>query len=663
MLYKYHYKAPDFTVQTNLEVLTLFLEKLDPNRIYFYQSELQQFKKIIADTPDENAFCLLFGVIEPLYKKHLQIHDSIMTQLSNQNVTYNPKDSVYYNRISKPDFPADIMDVRQRLEKHVKASVLANILKPKTEKEDPASISLEKFKQLEPEERKHVIARERKKYQLILSDESRLKEFVFEQLNDAICKRCDPHSDYFNLREKESFEGSLSSEHMSFGFSVADSKEDEIIIAHLVPGSPAWKCNALHEGDVLVRIKWPGKESIDLSNSDAEAFYDLMEKNNSSKIQLTIRQKNNTIQSVNLEKEKVSSEENTLNSFVLTDENIKIGYIPLPSFYTDFDEQTGLGCANDVAKEILKLKAENIQGLILDLRYNGGGSMKEAMDLAGIFIDEGPLAILRGKKDKPGALKDLNRGTLYDGPLLVLINNYSASASEFFSAAVQDYHRAILVGSNSYGKATAQGIIPADTNIYFYKNKHNITCGYVKLTAHKFYRITGVSHQAIGIKPDIYLPDLLDKISVTESQMPFALLPDAITKKFAYKPYPELPLELLREKSRLRTQQNTGFESVLNLQPEVENAWKKEYKTALTLESFRKHMIWLNSIQNQIQALGKDSLGKNLQVESNNYAKGLMNFSTYKKEENERLIEELSQDIYLKEAFLILKDLNIFNQK
>jgi carboxyl-terminal processing protease len=659
---KFHYAPPSFNADVNLEVLDLLLNKLDPKRIYFLQTDVQNFKELIKATPDENVFCPLFGAVWSAYKIRLRQTDSLLNILAGAPLDYLAKDTIYINPNKKAEWVSSSIEMKKRLEKRIKASVLFQILKPKEEGSGLSTITPAKLKTSEPEERKIVITKEKRKYTAILADENKLKEHVFVELNDAICKRCDPHSDYFTLKDKESFEGSLSSEEMSYGFTVTDNNDGEIIIAHLVPGSSAWRCNSLHEGDVIIRIKWPDKAAVDISNMDTDEFYELMKATAPPKMQLTVRKKDNEVKTVALEKTKVESEENTLNSFVLSDDSTKLGYIPLPSFYTDFDEEGNLGCANDVAKEIIKLKAENIQGLILDLRYNGGGSMKEAMDLAGIFIDEGPLAIFRGKKDKPYALKDLNRGTMYDGPLVVLINNYSASASEFFSAAVQDYNRALIVGSSTYGKATAQNVLPADTNLLYYKNKKNITSGYSKITMNKFYRVTGISHQSSGIKPDITLPDLLNHISVMEKEMPFAFKADSVNKKIIFKPYLPLPKEALKNKSAQRVNASTRFTSVKQLEGDVEKIWHSEYKMPVTFEGAKKYLTYLNEVKGKVDKIAADTLQSGLKVENNNFSKDLMNYSDYRKEQNKKLTSNLAGDIYIKECFLILKDLNIFNK-
>ncbi len=238
-----------------------------------------------------------------------------------------------------------------------------------------------------------------------------------------------------------------------------------------------------------------------------------------------------------------------MKSFLLKGDKT-IGYISLPAFYTDWEDASKdiNGCANDVAKEIIKLKQENIDGLILDLRYNGGGSMQEAVDLAGIFIDAGPVGQIKSSDGKIFTLKDMNRGTIYDGPLVLLVNGYSASASEMLAGTLQDYNRAIIVGTPTYGKATAQVVLPMDTTISLENdNQSKQTSSYIKLTTDKLFRITGATAQGTGVQPDILLPDVSEAEPQHETDEYFTLHVSNIDANKYYKPYPFLPIAALKK--------------------------------------------------------------------------------------------------------------------
>ena len=250
------------------------------------------------------------------------------------------------------------------------------------------------------------------------------------------------------------------------------------------------------------------------------------------------------MQAVLQREQAATDDDNKVKSFILKGENT-VGYIYLPAFYQDWESTNeGLnGCANDVGREIIKLKKENINGLIIDVRYNGGGSVNEATELAGIFIDAGPVAQEKERDAKVNTLKDINRGTVYDGPLVVMVNGQSASASELLAGTLQDYNRAVIVGSPTYGKATMQVVLPMDTTVTRETITQKHTENYLKVTVAKLYRVTGTTAQFKGVKPDIIIPDILDAYTTKEADEPNALKPTTIAANRYYTPYTPMPLK------------------------------------------------------------------------------------------------------------------------
>lgn len=250
-----------------------------------------------------------------------------------------------------------------------------------------------------------------------------------------------------------------------------------------------------------------------------------------------IRKKSGKEIKVKLEKSDMDVQENVIKSFVLESDSLDLGYVYLPSFYTDYEMggTTAEGCANDLATELLRLKRDGIEGLILDLRDNGGGSMREAIKVVGISINQGALGIFKTQNENPLTLKDLNRGTLYADPMIIIVNSFSASASELFAAAMQDHNRALIVGTKTYGKSTAQSVIPLDTSlitdIMQGENLDEKDIDFIKITHSTFFRTTGESHQAEGIIPDIYIPHIFEKLKLKEEHYPSVLARERIDKK------------------------------------------------------------------------------------------------------------------------------------
>ncbi|HEY5917270.1 MAG TPA: S41 family peptidase, partial [Chryseolinea sp.] len=268
----------------------------------------------------------------------------------------------------------------------------------------------------------------------ILNHTDGFESYVASVFFQSMATAFDPHTSYFTSNQMQGFISSLSTEGFLFGFTIEENENGEVIISHLMPGGPAWNSGEIHKGDVLQALRWEGKELQDLWGIDREEVNDMLDEPDLFKAELTLKKVDGTVKTVHLRKEKVAAEENAVKSFVL-DGQRKIGFISLPDFYSNWGDVDGAKCASDVAREIVKLKRENIEGLILDVRFNGGGSMAEATAMAGIFIDAGPVGVMKNKDSEAFTLKDANRGTIYDGPLVLMVNSLSASASEFLAAA------------------------------------------------------------------------------------------------------------------------------------------------------------------------------------------------------------------------------------
>ena len=336
-----------------------------------------------------------------------------------------------------------------------------------------------------------------------------------------------------------------------------------------------------------------------------------------------------------------------------------IGFISLPGFYTDFQDNNigNEGCANDIAKEILKLKKEKIDGIIIDLRYNGGGSMTEATDLSGIFIDAGPVAQLERKDGKVVTVKDMNRGTIYDGPLLILVNGYSASASEMVAGTLQDYNRAIIVGTNTYGKATAQIILPLDTTINIEEDNHSIkkTDSYIKLTVEKLYRVTGNSAQLTGIVPDIILPEVEGIGEKKEWAQPHSLKAKKLSANKYFKPYPAIDFKSSKNIAKNIIDTNVYFKNIAiynNLLKKYSDHKDVSLNLDTALAENKKYMDLFNSVR------GYEAQPTNLfSVENNSYELIRLNTDKELSDINNQYKKHLSKDPYIQAAFQILSSI------
>jgi carboxyl-terminal processing protease len=465
---------------------------------------------------------------------------------------------------------------------------------------------------------------------------------------------------YFSAGEKNRFEASLSAQAYSYGVYIKKNIMDEAEIDRLVPGGPAWKSAKLNAGDIIIRIVFPDKnrQIEDLNILDQDEINELLNTPDSKSIEITVRKKNGLTQKVKLIKEKLQVEENIIDSFILKG-SANIGYIYLPAFYSEWEETNSFGCANDVAKEIVKLKRENITGLILDLRNNSGGSLEEALNLAGIFIDEGPLIIAGNRGGKPVIVKDRNRGTIYDGPLLLLLNEYTVSASEFLAQILRDYNRAIIVGRTTFGKATSQVFIPVvkDPDSFDpHKSSKDKSIDFVNLTINKFYNLSGNTHQLSGVYPDVSLPGYLEYLIDAEKDYPYALKPDRITKEVHYDKGPEIKIKYLAKMSADRIARDKNFQKLKSLDKQLKEYFKETIEFPLSMADFfremRAEVELLESLEQTITCVSPSYT-----VVNNQYDLDILQMDSYRKIRNDDLIKQIHEDIYLEEAYRIMNDL------
>ena len=391
-----------------------------------------------------------------------------------------------------------------------------------------------------------------------------------------------------------------------------------------------------------------------MTNSGAADAYEKINESIHDRLVFKFRKPDGTNKIVLLRKEKINNEENIVKGFVLKGTK-KIGYILLPGFYTEWENEAGSSCANDMAKEIVKLKKENIEGLILDVRFNGGGSVKEAIDMIGIFIDEGPLAAEKGGDGKQVTFRDPNRGTIYDGPMALMVNGQSASASEMLAASLQDYNRAVIIGSNTYGKATMQQMFLLDTI-----TRRPFTGGgdkdAAKITIKKLYRLNGQSAQLNGVIPDVMLPDAFDAIDYREKFQKFSLPADTAKRNTFYKPLSVLPIAELAKQSATRLGTDPDFNDIKKT---VAIQRKLVQLTSQTIplkwDGFEK---WMQENEAQSEGNRTNTTSTALfSVENHSQDRQLLQNNLSDKEINSAWLQNVAADIYTQETFRVLTDL------
>lgn len=642
-----HYSPPILDTDLSEKIFDRFIKLFDTRAIYLTQKELesllvwrnQWLDKVKAQD------CLFFEELAQVIKSTLERSLEITQALGKKPLNFEQDDlfRLYAEGTLTERFVPDEVALAKRTESLLRYEVL-QLLYYQSD-----SLALLKtwdkayLQQVEEALRLKIVEKIQCKIQKYLNHpdgfEKRLKNTFF----NAFTYFYDPHTAYFSPEILQAFAVSLSSEDVSIGLGLGQNDKEEIIVSHLVPGGTAWKSNNIFKDEVILQVQ-VGLKTLEMNVcTDPATIEEFIRTESSRKVSLTIRQSSGQTKTVVLYKEKVENEENIVKSHLLQGDK-KIGYIALPGFYSSFEEDNAAGCANDVAKEIIKLKTENIEGLILDVRQNGGGSLKEALDLAGIFIEDGVLSILKNRQEKPLLLKDPNRGTIYDGPLIILVNPESASASEILAAVLQDYQRALVVGSLTYGKSSGQVVLPIKGS----------SLAFAKVTIDKFYRVTGLTYQRQGVLPDIKLPDPLSVLISREADQESSLPNDTLDKKVIYKILPALPKEVLAAKSQARIKEKSFFKNIHQF-ISTQNNQERVGESPLKPEKFKA------AIKSKVAAyqylLADNPVPSTLFVVKNHqYDETILAINAYKKELNDTLLKDIQADAYIEEAYQIMCD-------
>lgn len=655
-LQKNHYQPVSWNDTSSALLYDKWMDRLDDEKLFFTQADITVLETYKTKLDDEllGKDWNFFDASVTLFRKRIQKVDTILQQLLSKPFDFSKPDNITWPFTS---YAANEQELAQRWQRYLKWRLLDDVSdefiddKQKLKPEVPAN-----FAKLEQNSRQKIKKLELNYIKSLLGTSDGFVSNMQDAYLDCIAWCYDPHTNYMNLGQKREFETEMSASEYSTGFDYDENEKGDKVIGFLQPGGSAWRSGKLHSGDVLLKVKINGVET-DVAEMSSGELDKMLSGNSQSDIEITVRTTAGEQKTVKLVKEKITDEESIVKSYVLS--GIKnVGYINLPGFYSretdkadDIHDLKFDGCANDVSKEIIKLKKDSIAGLILDLRYNGGGSMWEAMQLAGIFIDIGPVASMKGKDGKAHFLKDPNRGTIYDGPMIVLVNGASASASEFLSAALQDYNRAVIVGGDTYGKGTAQVVLPMDTGLI----PNNNETDFVKVTGSKFYRINGSTTQWKGVIPDIALPDIYADDAYREKANKSALQPDN-SKVGMYEALKALPVAQLKTKSEQRSANEPYFKMISTF-----NSWMKQKKISQDIPlQWALYAARANKVL-EMFALLKDEddekLSTTLGVRNNTFDQARNSMASAKsKEINDVYVKHVRSDKTLEEAYRIMMD-------
>jgi len=641
---KEHFKPKPVDDSLSVGVFKLFLAQLDKDKMFYTQKDIDLFEidRLQLDDYIANNDCVFIEKYSVMLTERIENAKQIINNLSKEEFDYSGKDTLRF----VPDVTYKYLEDNSKTINYWSKRLRHKILFELIENDSIIENLTANFKKREKEIKPKIIQKEVCKLEELQNKKGGLSQFVNETLLNAYVAFHDPNSTFFNATDKTTYVNSLSNDQLSFGIITSKNDNGDIVIAHITSGSPAFINGNFETKDVIKSLQANDVvlETYCVSNEDIIAFTN--DENNKA-ITFKIKKQNGATKTIELTKTKIKIEDNTVTGYLLKD-SATIGYISINNFYSDFESPNGLGVANDVAKELYKLQKENIDALILDLRFNGGGSMKEAADLSGMFINRGPLSIIKHGNGETFTIKDMNRGSLFMKPIVILINSFSASASEFFAAAMQDYNRAIIVGSPTHGKASAQVILPLDKDSQL---------GFSKLTVEKFYRVTGRSHQSVGVIPDIRLPNLYDNFKTEERFSSFALDNDSIEPKLKHIKLKALPLETLITNTQTRVKNNSAFDAVKSLNKLIiENYFELETEYPLTLQNVYGN---INAYHSQWEQFSDsiDNYSSSFVVSNTSSTIEVLSYNIEQEDINKTILDNIQKDIYISEAYTTLVDL------
>lgn len=655
-----HYSPKDINDEFSQEVYKDYLNGIDPRKRYFLKSDLKDFESSKNKIDDEILAHKIdfFNLTYNRLQERLEDTKGFYAELLEKPFDFSEKESINTN-YDDLEYASNKKELKERWRTQLKFSALSTFydLKEQEDKkvEDDESYQPKSDKQLEKE------ARETTKKSLdefySLNDDLERKDWFSLYIN-AIVEEFDPHTFYFAPEDKERFDIQMSGSLEGIGARL-QKRMDEIKIVDVISGGPAWRGEELEVGDIIQKVKQEDEEeSVSLIGMPLDDAVSLIKGPKGTKVVLTVKKVSGSIEDIEIIRDVVEIEETYAKSSMVEKEGKNYGLINLPKFYFDMENRKNRNAASDIEKEIIALKKENMDGLVIDLRNNGGGSLSAVVDIAGLFIKEGPIVQVRSGDNKVEVLPDTDDSILWDGPLVILVNELSASASEILAAAMQDYKRAIIIGGKqTYGKGTVQGVV--DLNRWM-RNSDLGDMGALKITRQKFYRVNGGSTQLEGVKSDVVVPDRYSYIDLGEKDMDNPLPWDQIDSADYEIWDGYIGFEETIESSKKRMAKNEQLKLI-----DESAQWIKEQRGVETFSlNYEEYKSQIEESEKKAERFDViNDYNSDLTFTSLPYEEELFKTDTTLAEKRTRWHENLSKDVYVEEAIHVLEDLKLNNIK
>ncbi|WKK65980.1 carboxy terminal-processing peptidase [Lutimonas zeaxanthinifaciens] len=674
-----HYSPHDIDDSFSEKVFTDFIDALDPYKRFFLQSDIDEFSKnrYLIDDQIKSEDLSFYNQVMTRFDQRVLESQQYYREILQSPFDFSKEASfdVDYDKKSFSKNKAELIKNWQlqlkvstlsRLHEkiHMQESMTKNETKGVEEKEEEdgaeaeedeeegsvpkVEIEIKSFEELEKESREATLKSLDDLYTVMfeLDDTDWFAIFI-----NTMTIQFDPHTNYFAPKDKKRFDQTMSGKLEGIGARL-QKRDDYTRVAELISGGPAWRGGELEVGDLILKVGQGDEFPVDIVGMRLDDAIEYIKGKKGTEVKLTVKKIDGSIKVISIIRDIVELEETFVKSSVVDVDNRKFGVINLPKFYIDFNERNFRNSATDMEQEIKRLKEENVEGLLIDLRNNGGGSLKTAIEIAGLFISNGPVVQVKYRGEKANIRSDKDKRIQWDGPLVVLVNELSASASEIFAAAMQDYNRAVIIGSKqSFGKGTVQQVLPLN-NVF----KYDKDLGAMKMTIQKFYRINGGSTQLKGVSSDIVMPDKYSYFEIGERDEKNPLSWDKIepaeyTPVNAYENFHQVVND-----SKRRIADNPHFIII------DDNAkWLKEGRdNTLVNLNYEKFKEEIDQREEESKAFDDIALYESrLEFISPKYELPILENDSILAKKRELWHKNLKKDIYVEEALTVLSELEM----
>lgn len=649
-----HYSPVKIDDTFSEKVYSLYIKRLDYGKKFLMQSDVDQLAKYRRQIDDEvnNGTFEFYQLSVELINKRVKEKQDWYKEILSKPFNYSV-DEEYEIDGDKAKFVNTEAELKKEWQKMLKYQVLTRIdealvRQEKAKEKNDTTIKIKIFDSLEVDARRRVLKANDDWFKRLykINDKDRFANYL-----NTITNIYDPHTEYYAPKEKKKFDQGMSGQFEGIGARLQQ-RDGIIKISEIIVGSPSHKQGELKAGDEIHKVAQGAGEPVDVTTMDIDDAIELIKGKKGTEVRLTVKKPDGTFKVIPIMRDVIEIEDTFAKSVVLNNNNKKIGYIYLPQFYTDFTRSGARKCASDMRKEIEKLKTQGIEGLIVDLRDNGGGSLQEVVEMAGLFINKGPVVQVKTKNNMINVMEDYNPDVTWSGPLSIMVNHNSASASEILAAAMQDYKRAVIVGTPTFGKGTVQSFVNLDQFILPQFDTIK-PIGEVKITMQKFYRINGGATQLKGVTPDVVLPDPYEFIETGEKEMDYPMTWDEIPKA-NYMPFANLDIPKIKKTSEERVKKNGTFKLIEAEAKELKTK-KDDTKYNLVLDKYRAEQKQWRDQTKKYEDLKKEISGFKAELLKQDIDK--LSEDTARLGRETRWAKNLSKDIYVHETSNILSGL------